>query len=89
LPFKKEGRFQALFSPPFLKGDLGGLKIRLFKDKALEKHYEPQTNELKVSFRCCGVAFKNRNIVITMNNNTTPITREPIFKLPCYQPIWL
>ena len=25
------------------------------------------------------MAFKNRNIVITMNNNTTPITREPKF----------
>jgi len=40
-PFKKGGTFHALFSPPFLKGDLGGLKIRLFKDKAPEKHYEP------------------------------------------------
>jgi hypothetical protein len=40
-PLKKGGSFHALFTPPFLKGDLGGLKIRLFKDKTTEKQYEP------------------------------------------------
>ena len=42
VPFKKGGSFHALFSPPFLKWDLGGLKIRLFKNKAPKTQYEPK-----------------------------------------------